>query len=237
MHYLGEKHYFQPVSQRFREFMLEHPWPEQIAVRKLALIDLWWGQLQWRWMAKWWLGTWDQNSLLHQLYPAEFLYPGHSAGLLWFPWIAVGAAINVAAAVLTRTFAGAAAVTRRLGPFVRPPAGQMRLGPAFLALAFASLSLSLNTVLRWRPPHSHELPYFELLLIGTVGLYLLRYLGLFYWLMALVAIVIRQAQYFGISASTTPLHLPAFDASGLLFWVVCAALIVPGFIVHDRADG
>jgi 4-hydroxybenzoate polyprenyltransferase len=73
-------------------------------------------------------------------------------------------------------------------------------------------------------------------LIATVGLYLLRYLGLFYWVMALGAILVRQAQYFAASAATSPLGLPRFDVNGLLFWVSCAALVVPCFVTEDAPE-
>jgi hypothetical protein len=72
-------------------------------------------------------------------------------------------------------------------------------------------------------------------LIATVGVYFLRYLGTFYWMMALGAVVVRQAQYFAASAASSQLRLPLFDVNAVLFWACCAALIVPCFAIVEEA--
>ena len=75
--------------------------------------------------------------------------------------------------------------------------------------------------------------YVEILLIAAVGLYLLRYLGRFYWIVAAFVILTRQSQYFRASAVISALKLPALDANGVLFWVTCAVLVSGAFFVRD----
>ncbi len=235
-HYLDELHYFKPLSVSFAAFMAKHPWPEQLVVRKHQLATLFWGQLQWVSILGWWRGSWDRDLLLHSLYPVEFFYPFFSAGLLWFPWIAIGAAVNSAFSALRRAFEIRPSIQHALTPFLKAPPATFQLRPAFVALTFAVVSLGLNAFIRWGGPITHALPYVETVLIATVGLYVLRYLGVFYWLMALGAILVRQAQYFGTSAATSPLGLPRWDVNGVLFWMTCAALVVPCFLVKDATE-
>jgi hypothetical protein len=104
-----------------------------------------------------------------------------------------------------------------------------------LVLAFAAASLSLNALTQWRTPLTHTMPYGETLLVATVGAYALRRLGPVYWLIALGAVMARQAFYFVESSRTSALRLPSIDTHGMHFWAVCVVIILLGYTLSTVA--
>ncbi len=225
LHYLGNERYELPIGEHIRQFVNAHPWPEQLRVRAFLFAQLWWGTLDWTIIREFWSGKWGGQPLLQ----AEFYHPWYSIGVLWVPWIALGAAVNATFRVGRDWLVLDRPRVDRDGMLVGPVRG---IGPVSAALLLAAVSLSVNAVLRWRQPYSHELPYFELVLLAGFALYLLRSLGVFYWMLALGAVAARQAAYFIDSRRMSPLSLPPLDGNGVLFWLTFVLLVVPAFTLR-----
>ncbi len=239
--YLDNKGFDRPLMENVTTFFREHPLNEQISVRLHHFVQVWWGTIDWRVLWAFWTGRlvnghWLENGV--NLSSLEFFEPWYSAGVLVFPWIAVGAAVNAAAALVGRRGRPSGRGSSRFcGLFLRDPTVPSPARPLAWVALFVFVSLTFNTLTRWFYPMTHALPYLETVLMAAVGVYLLRYLGTLYWMLALVAMVARQYAYFTESVRQSSLQLPLLDENGVLFWLTCLCLIVPAFLIREQGAG
>lgn len=225
MHYLDGKNlggYGEPLLENVKAFLEAHPIGDQIRERLNQLRDLWWGGIWFDQLLRFWIGSASGM----RLYNREFFQPLHSAGMLWFLLIPLG----IAAKAIRASRRGVAGI-RHWTMSMRASARAYGLSTAGLALAFSCLDLSVNAMLRWGVPQTHEMPYLDTLLIAAIGAYLLRLMGIGYWLAAVAAVLARQVFYFVESSRISELGLPALDAHGMHFWATCVLLLLLGFVL------
>lgn len=211
--FLDNAGYFTPLGQNVSRFVREHPLSEQVSVRAGHLQDLWIEPLRDGVV----LDFWRARGAGGRLYSNEFFAPWFSAGMIWFVWIVV-------AWPLAFVLRGRVAMA--------PGNADVPLWPAAV---FALLGLTVNAALRWRGPLSHELPYFEIVLLAVVMVAVFARLGRAWLGLAMATIVARQAYYFLESARVSRLNLPGLDASGRLYWLTLAGILLITFLVR-RSD-
>ena len=191
-------------------FFREHPRSEQIAVRTGHLQDLWVEPLRDGVLVDFWRG----RDVGRRLYSNEFFAPWFSAGMIWFIWIIVALPL----VLLRRGLSGLAEGNADV--------------PLWPAAVFSIAGLTMNAAMRWRGPLSHELPYFEIVLLAVVMVVVFARLGTAYLLLPLAMIVARQGYYFLESARVSRLNLPGLDQYGRLFWLTLAAILITGFLLE-----
>ncbi len=208
--FLDNSGYFTPLKDNVARFFREHPRGEQIAVRSGHLRNLWLEPLRDGVIVDFWRGR-DAG---RRLYSNEFFAPWFSAGMIWF----VGIIVALPIVLLRRGYSGLAAGNPNV--------------PLWPAAVFALAGLTMNAALRWRAPLSHELPYFEIVLLAVVMVAVFARLGTAWLLLPLAVVVARQGYYFLESARVSRVNLPALDDYGRLYWLTLAAILVTGFLLE-----
>ena len=141
MHYLDGENlggYGEPLMDNIRNFLAVNPLAVQVRVRLDQLASLWWTDIEFGEVVRFWSGS-ASGQLL---FTREFFHPFHSAGLLWFALIPVALVVRIG-----RAMNGREMVVREWVQYALRSTRATGIPLELLMLLFAFASLSVNALL------------------------------------------------------------------------------------------